>query len=85
VHQWQLLLLAGLLGATVAVLMVYALKHAKVSFLAPFGYFEIITAVILSAVIFNEVPDALTWVGIAIITGSGLFILWRENKATKST
>jgi len=78
-RQWVLLILAALIGVALAVGFVYALKLSKASFLAPFGYFEIVSAVILSAVLFNEIPDLLTWLGISIIIGSGLFVLWRER------
>ncbi len=80
-RQWGLLFLAGLVGTSVGVLLIYAVKFARPSFLGPFGYFEIVTAIILSAFLFNEIPDSLTWLGIVIIIGSGLFILWRENTA----
>ena len=79
--QSGLLLLAGFVGTAVAVLLIYAVKFARTSFLGPFGYFEIVTAIFLSAMLFNEIPDAYTWLGIIIIISSGLFILWRENAA----
>jgi S-adenosylmethionine uptake transporter len=29
-------------------------------------------------------PDALKWLGIAIIIGSGLYIIWRERRVNKT-
>jgi len=52
---------------------------APLSVLAPFQYFEIISATILGYLLFADFPNAWKWLGIAIIVGSGLFILWREQ------
>ncbi|MNT72641.1 hypothetical protein D3C72_2112670 [compost metagenome] len=48
--------------------------------LAPFQYFEIIAATILGYALFDDFPTVSKWVGILIIVGSGLFILWREQR-----
>ncbi len=48
--------------------------------LAPFQYFEIISATILGLVLFGDFPDVTKWTGIAIIVGSGLYIIWRERR-----
>ena len=42
-------------------------------------YLEIVSATIFGFLIFSDFPDALKWLGIAIIIGSGLFIFWREQ------
>ena len=39
-----------------------------------------ISATLLGLVIFGDFPDVLTWLGIAIIIGSGLFVFYRERK-----
>ncbi|HLP69231.1 MAG TPA: EamA/RhaT family transporter, partial [Rhizobium sp.] len=44
---------------------------------------EIIAATVLGYALFGEFPDASKWTGVAIIVGSGLFILWREQKRAK--
>ena len=70
--------------ATVAHLaIVAAFARAPASVLAPFQYLEILSATALGYLIFGDFPDALTWVGIAIITGSGLVIVHRERLAEK--
>jgi S-adenosylmethionine uptake transporter len=35
---------------------------------------------VLGLVIFNEFPDPLTWLGVAIIVGSGIYMFHREAK-----
>ncbi|KQW28590.1 hypothetical protein ASE36_08785 [Rhizobium sp. Root274] len=77
---WGLLILLGTISGYIHLLVVRAFRLAPLSVLAPFQYFEIIAAVILGYVLFGEFPTVSKWLGIAIIVGSGLFILWRERK-----
>lgn len=69
----------GVLATFSHLLVVYAFRKAPASTLAPLQYLEIVTATILSYLVFGDFPDALKWLGIAIIVGSGLFVFWREN------
>lgn len=79
-----LLLILGSLSGYAHLLVVRAFRMAPLSLLAPFQYFEIISATILGYAVFGDFPNAWKWVGIGIIVGSGLFILWRERvNATK--
>ncbi len=59
--------------------MTVALKFAPAATLAPIHYLEIVTAVALGYLVFDDFPDALTWAGIAIIVASGLYIIQRER------
>ena len=74
--------LAGVgLSATVAgILSVYAYRATAASVLAPLQYLEIVTACIVAYWVFGDFPNALKWLGIVVIIGSGLFIIWREDK-----
>jgi len=75
--------LAGLgLSATVSgILSVYAYRATPASVLAPLQYLEIVTACIVAYWVFGDFPDLLKWTGIVIIIASGLFIIWREDRA----
>ncbi|HEX2019134.1 MAG TPA: DMT family transporter [Aurantimonas sp.] len=81
---WQLLLLTGLVGAVGHLLFILAYRLAPASVLAPFGYVEIISAVLLGYLIFAEIPDGPKWLGMAIIVGSGLFIYARERRLART-
>ncbi len=70
----------SLAATTSGILSVYAYRHAPASTLAPLQYFEIVSATVLGWYVFGKFPDALKWLGIAIIIASGLYILWRERK-----
>ncbi|OQP87810.1 hypothetical protein BTR14_04470 [Rhizobium rhizosphaerae] len=73
------------LSATIAsVLGVYAYRSAPASVLAPLQYLEIVSATLFGWLIFNELPDPLKWLGIAIIIGSGLYIIWRERRLKRA-
>ncbi|WLR91181.1 DMT family transporter [Shinella zoogloeoides] len=72
-------------AATIAgVLGVYAYRSAPASTLAPLQYLEIVSATILGWWVFGDLPDALKWLGIAIIIGSGLYVIWRERQVGKT-
>ncbi len=78
---WQLGVLAGM-GAVSAVthlLISQAFGRAPAAVLAPFQYLEIISATILGLVMFDDFPDAITWMGTAVIVGAGLYVFRRER------
>jgi drug/metabolite transporter (DMT)-like permease len=79
---WQpvsadLLWLIGLMiicGASSQTLIVYSFTKATASTLAPFTYFEIISAVAIGYFMFGTLPVWMSWVGILLITVSGLMV-----------
>ena len=58
--------------------LIMSLKYADVSKLAPFGYFEIVTNIIIGYYFFNHFPDNWTFLGLFIIILSGIYIFVRE-------
>ncbi|SCB39246.1 Threonine/homoserine efflux transporter RhtA [Rhizobium hainanense] len=74
-----LLLILGSISGYAHMLVVRAFRLAPLSLLAPFQYFEIISATVLGYAIFGDFPNLSKWIGIAIIVSSGLFIIWRER------
>lgn len=79
--------LAGVgLAATVSHLLItYALRYAPASTLAPLHYLEIVTAVALGWLVFSDWPNPLSWAGIALISGSGLYIIARERAVARQS
>lgn len=75
-----LLVILGSISGYAHLIVVRAFRMAPLSVLAPFQYFEIIAATILGYALFDDFPTVSKWVGILIIVGSGLFILWREQR-----
>ncbi len=80
-----LLVVLGALSGYAHMLVVRAFRMAPLSLLAPFQYFEIISATVLGYAIFGDFPTPSKWLGIAIIVGSGLFIIWREHRSRQAT
>ncbi len=78
------LLGVGVTATISGVLGVYAYRAAPASVLAPLQYLEIVSATIFGWLVFDHLPDALKWLGIAIIIGSGLYIIWRERRVNKT-
>lgn len=80
------LLFAVGLAATVAhILITYALRLAPSATLAPLHYLEIISAVSFGWLFFGDWPNPLSWAGIVVITGSGLYIIAREQKLSRQS
>jgi S-adenosylmethionine uptake transporter len=77
-----MLLLVGMgCVATVGhLLLTQAFRHAPAGLLAPFQYLEIVSATLLGYLLFDDLPDTATVIGIAIIVGSGLYVFHRERR-----
>ncbi len=76
--------LIGLAIASLFILMAYyfsipAMQYGDISFVAPFRFTLMFWAVVLGFLVFEEIPDKLTLIGIAIIILSGIFTIYREN------
>ena len=78
--QWLWLGLMGIFACLGHLLLIYSLRYADASKLAPFGYFEIITNIILGYYFFKDFPDIWTFAGLFIIISSGIYVFRREFK-----
>lgn len=78
----------GLLGAASCFLTigyvasVATVRIGELSFSAPFRYTIIVFSIILQIVVFGDVPDALTFVGSAIVVAAGLFAFRSDRPTT---
>lgn len=84
-NHWLLLGGLGLIATGCHLLVTYAYRLASIGILAPFQYVEIIGATVLGLIIFDEFPDAVTWVGVSIIVGSGMYVFHREARLAANT
>jgi drug/metabolite transporter (DMT)-like permease len=78
--DWLLLGSTGLAGGIGHLCLIQALRHAPASIVAPFSYSSLIWAALFGWLFFAEWPDAGTWLGAALIIGSGLYIFHRESQ-----
>ena len=83
-NQWSLLALMGIFACLGHLFLILSLKYADASKLAPFGYFEIVTNVILGYYFFGDFPHYWTWVGLVIIVCSGIYISLRERSGVSN-
>jgi drug/metabolite transporter (DMT)-like permease len=79
-----LLVILGSLSGYVHMIVVRAFRMAPLSLLAPFQYFEIISATVFGYALFGDFPSFSKWIGILIIVASGLFIICRERVQARS-
>ena len=78
--QWLWLALMGIFACLGHLLLIYSLRYADASKLAPFGYFEIVTTIILGYYFFQDFPDIWTFTGLFIIISSGVYVFKSEIK-----
>ena len=70
--HWFLFLLIGFLGTFGHLLLIRAYQRASAPVLTPYLYTQIAFATVSGWLVFDHVPDALAWLGIAVIAASGV-------------
>tara|TARA_B100001115_G_C15620495_1_gene297784 strand:+ start:141 stop:533 length:393 start_codon:yes stop_codon:yes gene_type:complete len=78
-NQWSMMVAIGVFACLGHFFLILSLKYADASKLAPFGYFEIVTNIIIGYYFFSDFPDNWTFFGLFIIVISGIYISKREN------
>ena len=57
-----------------------AMRMGDVAVISPFRYTRLIFGITIAMIFFGERPDALTWLGSAIVVAAGLYTFMRERK-----
>lgn len=79
-----LFVLIGVLGGFGHFLLIKAHHYAPASILSPFMYVQMLVALFLGWLVFGQLPDALSFAGMATIAASGLvLILAHRRKLTQ--
>lgn len=78
------LFLGGLSAAIAHLFLTYAFKFAPVTLLGPMHYMEIVTASILGYIVFGDLFNGIAAIGVMIIIGSGLYLVWRERALSRT-
>ena len=81
--NWLWLFGVGFWAAVSHLCMTVAMKYAPASTLAPLHYLELPMAVFLGYAIWGDFPNLLTWGGIFLIVGSGLYIIRHEHRSSQ--
>ncbi len=79
-----LMVLLSTIGTTANFLTILAMQFAEASLLAPFGYTEMINAVLGGWMFFGDFPDGWTFVGVAVLIACALYISVRERSVSTS-
>ena len=69
----------GLLGGLGAYFMSNAYRISKAGIIAPFEYVAIPLSIFWSITVFGDWPDLVSWLGIGIIAGAGLYVVYSET------
>jgi drug/metabolite transporter (DMT)-like permease len=77
--ELAILVTLGILGGLAHIFLTESYRFAAASVIAPFDYTSMLWALLLGYWMFGEVPTALVFVGAAIVTAAGLFVIWRER------
>ena len=79
-QQVLFLILLACIGTLGHFLIILSLRFGEASKLAPLGYFEISTNILVGYVFFDDLPDVWIYLGLLLIVMSGIYIFIRENK-----
>jgi drug/metabolite transporter (DMT)-like permease len=69
---------SALLIAVAQGLMIESFRLGEVGLVGPFKYTSLVWAVVLGLLVWGHLPGAWTWIGSALVVGSGLYIWHRE-------
>lgn len=78
--DFGLLAAVGLVGGLAQLSVTHAFRLAPLAVVAPFEYTAMIWAAFLGFFIWGELPGLNLWVGVSVVIGSGLYILYRETQ-----
>jgi S-adenosylmethionine uptake transporter len=79
-----LMMSCGVIAAVALTLLSEAYRSAPANTVAPFEYSALAWSVLYGWMVWGELPDAIGWLGITIIIGAGLYVLYRESVRSQS-
>jgi drug/metabolite transporter (DMT)-like permease len=74
--QWAILAVVAALGTGGHLLLILALGMAPTATLMPFVYAQIPFSTAISWLVFGQLPDAVAWLGMAVIMACGATAAW---------
>jgi drug/metabolite transporter (DMT)-like permease len=81
VRDLAMLAVAATALASAYVLIVRSTRRGDLSAVAPFRYSALLFAVIVGYLVWGDVPNAPGWCGIALLVGSGIYVLRASRRA----
>ncbi|MBM3584302.1 MAG: DMT family transporter [Alphaproteobacteria bacterium] len=83
--EWLLLIGISVTGLVGHFFHIRAFVEGEASLMAPLTYIHVVLTTVAAFAIFGTLPDSLALVGIALIVGSGLYVLHRETLRARAT
>lgn len=83
--DFPLLIMLGVSGVLGGYFISQAYRLSEAAFAAPFEYVAMPMAIMWGITVFGTWPDTSAWIGIALILGSGLYLLWRDSAQSGKT
>jgi drug/metabolite transporter (DMT)-like permease len=78
-EHWPILAIVAASAASAGYFISQAYRIAQAALVAPFEYVALPLSVFWGFVIFSDIPDLTTFLGMALILASGLYVIWRTN------
>lgn len=75
-----LLICVGLVGGVGQFCLTQAFRYGETAAVAPLEYLSMAWALLFGYLIWNDIPEAEVFAGIALVVAAGLFILYRERR-----
>lgn len=82
--DWPLLAALAVTGFCGQLAITEAFRHGQASTVAPFEYSALAWGVGLDWLVWHTLPGAHTWLGAAIVVGSGLYLIRRERRVSEA-
>ena len=79
IRGWALMFGLGGTFGLAQLMMIRGFAHAPAALLAPLSYAQIVAAAIFGVVVFHDVPDVWTLLGIVMIIISGVYVVRRRT------
>jgi len=64
--------------------LIRALDMTEAFRIQPFIYLQMVLGISMGVVVFGEAIDAVALIGVALIIGAGLYVIWREARAMRA-
>jgi len=81
--EWTMLWAIGALGTMAHLLMTWSLRYAPSATLAPMQYLEIPIATVIGFWVFQDLPNGMAAIGIAITVAAGVYIILVERAISR--
>ncbi|HWJ76299.1 MAG TPA: DMT family transporter [Kaistia sp.] len=78
--EWVLLVGCGIAGGIGQVLLTQSYRYGEASLIAPFEYVSMVWAILVGYLLFDTLPGLTMLTGSAIVIGSGMFVIYREQQ-----